>query len=219
MIKLPEKIKVAGMIYDIIFPYTFESSANGNMVGIHCPCSLEIKISDVSNYGIVRHDVKIVETLVHEVLHAIDSWYLSSFIDEENISLLAYGIMDAIKQNKEFIPQSKIPKFFHIGGVKYRIIPNYCFTDSAEEHNMAIEYDLLEIRIVNGVEYNSDYRKFLCLLGYIHAIIEWYQIDFLSGNQFRDRFAMLLVMGIKQVFEENSLEHLVRKTLVGNAKG
>jgi hypothetical protein len=70
MIKLPEKVKIGGHWYKVIFPYHFKelNKADGQRDGY----AMEIRINDRDGSGCQRVDSAIAVTFIHEVFHALD---------------------------------------------------------------------------------------------------------------------------------------------------
>jgi len=68
--KLPERLKIGGHEYDIIFPYAFKERTD--ILG-QCDFDLkELRISEIDGGGNIRVDSAILVTFIHEILHAID---------------------------------------------------------------------------------------------------------------------------------------------------
>ena len=63
--KIPKKIKVGGHVYRVIYPCDF--AENKNLRGQHDGDTKEIRISDDGPESVIA------ETLLHEILHAVDS--------------------------------------------------------------------------------------------------------------------------------------------------
>lgn len=68
--KIPDKLKIGGHQYKVIFPYHFKelNSAHGQ----HDATVNEIRINDLDSAGIKRADSQISVTLIHEIMHALD---------------------------------------------------------------------------------------------------------------------------------------------------
>jgi len=124
-VKIPKKLKIGGFIYAIEFPYFFRESSE--MVGLHSFDELRIKLSDVDHLERMS-DQKIVATLLHEIVHAIDHVYWNQqLMSEEAIDTVARGVFQVIKSNKFEV--DKIPKKINVLGFDYNISYPYVFDD------------------------------------------------------------------------------------------
>ena len=219
-ISLPKKIRVGGFIYDIIYPYVFNTTTN-EMKGIHCTTSSTIKIAKFANDKIIRSKEKIMETFLHETIHAIDTSYLGGRLEEDDIAAITYGIFDAIRNNKFFIMKDKVPKKFRVGGFVYSVISNFKFIDSITDDIFSVEYDLLEIRFSTKGEnehHSLEFIRFLVLLGQLYAIFHNYNVKFFENEDDKLHLMHSFCSGVKQAFEDNKLEECIRRVLIINEK-
>jgi hypothetical protein len=219
-ISLPKKIRVGGFIYDVIYPYVFNTTTN-DIKGIHSTTSSTIKITKFANDKIIRSKEKIMETFLHEVIHAIDASYLGGRLEEDDVAAIAFGIFDVIRNNKFFIMKEKIPKKFRVGGFVYSVIHNFKFTDSTTNDIFSVEYDLLEIRfatIVDNEPHSLEFIRFLFLLGELYAIFNNYNVKFFENAEDKLQLMHAFCSGVKQVFEDNKLEECIRRVLIINEK-
>ena len=68
--KLPDKLKIGGHEYRVLFPYTYRERSD--ILG-QCDFDLkELRISEIDGSGNIRADSSIMVTFLHEILHAID---------------------------------------------------------------------------------------------------------------------------------------------------
>lgn len=98
-VTLPKKIKIGGHEYDVIFPYNFKEI--DSYLGLHDLLARKIYISEVDYSGNIRKDSDIYKTLLHEILHGIDSVYLKDRLAEEDdhekiIDSLADGLLQVL---------------------------------------------------------------------------------------------------------------------------
>ncbi len=68
--KIPEKIKIGGHWYKVLYPYAF--SERMNTAGQSDFFLKEIRLSDVDPGGSKRASSGIMVTLIHEILHTVD---------------------------------------------------------------------------------------------------------------------------------------------------
>lgn len=81
--KLPEKIKIGGHIYKVIFPHRFIE--NTSLCGQISHTMQEIRLGGGSSNGAEYSEEYLMVVFVHEIIHAIDE--LSGhriFVDNEN---------------------------------------------------------------------------------------------------------------------------------------
>jgi hypothetical protein len=104
-VKLPARLKIGGRDYVVDFPHQFTDSCSV-LYGLHDPAGQTIKISLFDEHGLERHNQSILQTFIHEVLHAIDNVYNGGVMTtwdkgEESIDQLAEGILQVIYDNPE----------------------------------------------------------------------------------------------------------------------
>jgi hypothetical protein len=100
---LPDSVKIGGHTYSLLFPYCFKERAD--LSGQKDSDLLEIRVSEVDSCGNVRADSVIAVTMIHELIHAIDS---SAGLKELNngskeqeriVECLANGLYQVFKDN------------------------------------------------------------------------------------------------------------------------
>ena len=102
--KLPETLKIGGRVYRIVFPYLFQDNANV-VYGLHDPGMLSIRISEIDESGNKRSDFSILQTFLHETLHAVDyvynqGWLTRTDNGERTIDQLAEGLLQVLRENE-----------------------------------------------------------------------------------------------------------------------
>ncbi|TET08499.1 MAG: hypothetical protein E3J83_03370 [Candidatus Atribacteria bacterium] len=94
---IPKKIKVAGHYYDIIWDN--EGLSNKNLVG-EADHSKNIIFLATKYKGKKINKTNIEETLLHEILHAVDANYNGGGLREDDVSRLSVGLYQVLKDNK-----------------------------------------------------------------------------------------------------------------------
>jgi len=95
--KLPKKLKIAGHIYTVIYPYTFtEVSLQGQSDLIQ----KEIRLGKVDTGGNLVPQAQLNNTLCHEILHCIDYEYNNQKLDDNMIDRLGNGLYQVLRDNK-----------------------------------------------------------------------------------------------------------------------
>lgn len=102
--KLPRSLKIGGRIYRVLFPYIFKDSCSV-LYGQCDESGQKIRISGINSHGEQRHPQAIMQTFIHELLHAIDYIYVGGKVakldgGEDIIDQLAEGITQVFRDNK-----------------------------------------------------------------------------------------------------------------------
>jgi len=97
---LPNKIKIGGHQYKIVFPYVF--TERFDQCGDHDSSTKTVRIAD-NEYNVKRADSSIIVTLIHEILHAIDQTTGHDMFrgneGEKHIEALSEGIYQVLTDN------------------------------------------------------------------------------------------------------------------------
>ena len=90
---IPKKIKVGGHDIKVVYPHYF-SDQSDLKDGVYN--------SDVNTIYLAHKGdgSRVVLTLIHEVLHAIDEMYNSEGLTEEQVLRLSEGLYQVLKDNK-----------------------------------------------------------------------------------------------------------------------
>ena len=104
--KIPKTIKIGGHNYKVLFPYQFTET--NDVIGQSDVRLRRILISDKDGNGELRPDSDILCTLLHEIVHAIDSVYCRHFLGiecnvEDVTESLAQGFTDVLINNPELV--------------------------------------------------------------------------------------------------------------------
>jgi hypothetical protein len=102
--KLPAEVKIGGREYKITFPYLFQDNAQV-LYGLHDPGMLSIRISEVDESGNKRTDFALLQTFLHELIHAVDYVYNQGALTrsdngERTIDQLAEGLLQVLRDNE-----------------------------------------------------------------------------------------------------------------------
>ena len=127
LFKLPGKIKVCSVEYDVVYPYTFKEDPE--LLGTHCGQDLTIKVAGFQN-NCERVPQQITETLLHETVHAIDFWYFGEVMSENEVFELSRGWFSLLSTNDlkmkddDYIPSSLI-----VNGFNYTVLDDYKYNE------------------------------------------------------------------------------------------
>lgn len=92
--KIPDKIKIGGHLYKVIFPYTFIE--RHDIDGLVDQDTLEIRLSGGDGTGQKLAKSKIEEHFFHEIIHGIDDVYNANGLDEPTIKRLGQGLYQVL---------------------------------------------------------------------------------------------------------------------------
>jgi hypothetical protein len=105
---IPKTLKIGCHLYKVICPYEFKE--RGDLTGQQDPSLLEIRIDNRDSYSHQhRADSTVKVTLIHEILHAIDS---AAGLNELNgntkeqeriVEALAQGLCQVFTDNEELV--------------------------------------------------------------------------------------------------------------------
>ena len=94
--KIPNKVKVGGKDYKIVWDDEFLS--NQNYMGLACHRELIIWLCKKYRGDTLAKSV-IEEIVIHEILHTVDEIYNNHSLDEDTIDRLSNGIYQVLKDN------------------------------------------------------------------------------------------------------------------------
>lgn len=212
--RMLKTIKIGGINYKIVYPYVFKE--NSGLVGLHEPNIAKIKLSD-SFARTKRSWDRILETLLHEIIHGVDVVYTNAGLSEEEVSILSVCLFQVIRDNDLNIEKCKFPANVKIGGFNYKVIENYSFKDT-ECQSGTIYHQACEIlcyfKDVNGDDYAGSVKMSTFFYFVMKAIINITELgnilssdNVLDGSQLQGTFAQ----GLYQVFSDNKdLEKLLK---------
>ena len=110
--EIPKQLKIGGHTYKVICPYEFRD--RGDLSGQHDSSLLEIRIDDRDGWSHVeKPDSRVRQTLMHEILHAIDS--AAGLNELNNGTKESERIVDAISEGlcQVFNDNNELLELFH----------------------------------------------------------------------------------------------------------
>lgn len=96
--KIPKKIKVAGLEYNVSTNVKF--TQNADLCGQCDHQAQEIRIAGKTSTNVNRKRDSVEETFIHEMLHAIDRNYNNSQLKEAQVTRLGTGLYQTLKDSK-----------------------------------------------------------------------------------------------------------------------
>jgi len=224
MLKLPDTIKVGGFNFKVYFPYNFDNiNMGGDELGLFEPATLRIKVRGYDNGGTAYPNSTVIQSLFHEILHAIDLVYCYDRIDDLDLSFfnredmgeisipsLSLGWYQVLKDNK-IMTLKTIPKKVKIGAYTYDVVFPYDKKgeDALHIHGVQYEKKLIKIRDIHshGLKYDIQRIKQILLYCISLIIIDNYAC-WIDPQE--DLFT-LFSYGLYQVLVDNNLEELIHK--------
>ena len=97
--KIPDKVKVAGQVYKVVWDDEFLS--NEGFIGLACHNQLTIFLCKTYRGEKLAKSI-IEENVLHEILHAVDVNYNNHSLDENTVDRLSEGLYQVRKDNFKF---------------------------------------------------------------------------------------------------------------------
>lgn len=210
-VKLPKKVKIGCAVYDVKYPYKFVNNVS-DYTGLHWSTRSSILVSNKYNDR-ERNNVKILETFMHETLHAIDYIYLNTVFEEHEINAMGVALTDILLANSNLnLEKEKLPKKLKVGPFYYRI--EYPYTD---EDNPEFLYFSDDERCIYFLRDNFDTNKLPehivkgnLLLLILCSIFFFYNIERETEERSTDNL-VVFSKGILQTLVDNKIFSIVDK--------
>ena len=97
--KIPDKVKVAGQVYKVVWDDEFLS--NQSYMGLACHRDLIIYLCKIYRGDKLAKSI-IEESCLHEILHTVDCVYNNHSLDEDTVDRLSEGLYQVLKDNFKF---------------------------------------------------------------------------------------------------------------------
>lgn len=211
--RMLKTLKIGGLNYQIIYPYVFET--NAILLGLHEGDQVRIKISK-QFMNLERQWTKIIETVLHEIVHAVDHVYAGNILIEDEVFIISNYLYQIIRQNDLNIRKSILPDIVRIGAFDYTV-ETYEFNDDSNSA-ATVEHETLRFLIsdrdMNGNDYNKGIKMtnfiFLitCCICEMSTIPRGFTYGEKMGNGISNHQAF--AAGLYQVFMDNDLEKLIK---------
>lgn len=198
---IPPKLKIGGYTYKVVLKERFAPAMRSN-TGL---CQNDLSTITISAYfeEAKIDKTKIIQTLLHEILHAIDSIYCGNIFSEDDIVTLEHAWFAVLADNNLYISyKNKLPDNIRILGHTYNIYYNQEF----EFHNNSA-YTIVqpnEKNILCGKGADIEHTK-------THILISISQIFEDSSIIVEDFPYIQFCQGLYQVLYDNKLDRLIRR--------
>lgn len=200
LIKLPESISICGLDVDVIYP----KKLHGDYAGLFASSAPYIKVSP--EHGTNK---AILSCFLHELLHAIDYFYLDDYIRDEagetGIKLLECTLFSILLKNKNKLFIENIPKTVDILGYTMHI-DRSDFEDTADI--LTFRVSMHDELILINYEVESDK---LVAQSLVCAIL----VGLFSRVDLEFDLSKIVVFGrgLYQVFVDNNLMKLFKEVV------
>jgi len=204
---IPSEVTVGAMHYRVLYPYNFDDDPEVS-TGLHEAGENTIKISEYDE-GVIRHPHKIMETFIHELVHAVDFVYCGYIMSERFVSVFSRGLTGVLLNNtlKLNVQDKKIPKKVKIGGYSYDVLYPHEFNDTTGFMTSSLSNTLLKMRISAGRDFDPTFIKANLMYCVCVGI---YSVYFYGGNgDDEDVNWKSFSHGLYQVIVDNDIEQLV----------
>ena len=94
--KIPDKVKVGGHYYKVI--WDDKRLSDEGFIGLACHNALIIYLCKIYRGEKLAKSI-IEENLIHEIIHTVDVNYNNHSLDEDTINRLSEGIYQVLKDN------------------------------------------------------------------------------------------------------------------------
>ena len=199
--ELPKKLKIGGFNYDIKLVERFDDAAG--KIGL-CRNGANELYASIYNLEARNSDSKIIQILLHEILHAVDYVYCNNRFTEEGIVDLESIWFTVLAENDLYISyDNKYPESIRVLGQTYNITYDYDFEfNNIEGIGTRVKFPELEIYCSGGLHKR---HKKMQILSCIMQI-------FLNEGYFDDEVPILpFVQGLYQVLRDNKLDRFIRR--------
>jgi hypothetical protein len=210
---IPKSIKIAGVNYDVVLQdFKDISDRTGQIVYDLCTIQIAVMWNNEN-----RSVDAIYGTLIHEIMHGIDSAYLGGVLGamgeeemESTIERLGNAFMQVLSDNVLYLDkEDKMPKKVRINGINYKIVFPYNYIESS---NMFAHVDTTTMQIKIDRHYENNKRPSAKIkLGLIacifYIICQDYQINFFF-NEDNKYYKEAFVNGLYQVLVDNNIEKI-----------
>ena len=203
ILKLPETLKIGPINYKILHPYKWADDYARGMT--HLTKGF-IKISNKDG-PFDQAMQRIMETFLHEIVHAIDAVFLGSVLEEDDVLIIGNSLLQVICDNNINFFANAIPKKVKVGAFDYTVLYPYEYQDNL---NLDASHDDVGLTLRLGEQENKDVVKLYFLLLIIQAAFSTYCIkkEIIDNRE----LCFTFTTGLLSVFRDNpDLEKLIKR--------
>ena len=202
ILKLPETLKVGPINYEVLYPYIWVDNYARGMTHL---TKGYIKVSDKDG-PFEQADQKILETFLHEIVHAIDNIYLGSVFEEDDVAIIGIALLQVIRDNNINFATNTIPKKVKVGAFDYTVLYPYEYLDTTD---LDASHDEVSLAFRIAEQDNKDVVKLYFVLLVIQAMFTTYCVNKKITECYELCFSF--TTGVLSVFRDNpNLEKLIK---------
>ena len=126
---MPQQLKIGGFSYKVTYPYIFRNEPT--FVGLH---EGDQQTTKTSKYfaNLERSWPKILESLFHEIVHAIDHCYCAKVMTEDETNVFSNALFMLFRENDLQLKKNKLPESIKIGTFVYDVQNPYDYDDGED---------------------------------------------------------------------------------------
>lgn len=124
--RIPKRLKIGGFNYKVQYPYTFDNDFK--KLATHEWNQKKIKVAD-TYLGSARSWTKTTESLLHEIVHALDHCQCNRVMEEDEVLLFSTHLFMVLRDNDIQFSKNVIPSTIRIAGHDIAILYPYEFVD------------------------------------------------------------------------------------------
>ncbi len=215
--RMPKLLKIGGFSYKIVYPWIFDNEPT--YVGLHEGDQKKIKIAKMY-MTIDRVWPKIMESLLHEIVHAVDATYCGKVITEDEVNLVSTHFFGVLRDNDLQIHKNKLPEFVKVGGFVYKVRFPYNYVNG-EQYTCCSDNERLEFRISpndNNTNTEDIYSSETLMVNFLYLVLSAIaeNCSIIRGFKFGEelgnggRHFQTLMHGLYQVIVYNDLERILK---------
>ena len=92
-----KQVKVGGFVYKIKYPYIFKERGDLAAQADHDELTIRVSVTDGNGAPIAKE--KLAESILHEILHCIDTVYSNRSLSENQVESMSNGLYQVFKDN------------------------------------------------------------------------------------------------------------------------
>jgi hypothetical protein len=206
--KIPKKLKVGPMLYDILYPHRFIE--DGILCGLHDGPKSVIKISDRED-DTDMHVLCLAETLLHEIIHAVDFVFCGQGMEEVFVEKMSEHLLQTILDNDlDFYDNKIIPKKLKVGGYIYSIKYQHIFEDTRESLSSSINKTNLTVYLADSENHKKFSNRFVKLNLFYVMLCCILRLRSFTAEEVSSINLKTFAAALFEVFVDNKLMELIK---------
>ena len=207
--RIPKTVKIAGFVYEVLFPYSFKETID--YMGMHCEEDLLIYLTPYANIGELAPRSKVHESLLHEMVHGIDSSYFEGNMAHRDVYNLSSVWHQVLHDNDLNIKDIKkpLPKSVKILGGCYDVV-KYTFEEVDVNSSISEDTSIFKIgKEITNLHYQRSLLVF-CITTAIFCRLRMFDDDITDEAEINRSNFRVFSRAMYQVIVDNDLEKVMR---------